>query len=72
MPFVEVKSIEGVFDAKEKAEVIREITNVFALIKNEAFAAETWVVINELGSGDWGEGGAVLQSGDVPESSAAG
>jgi len=29
MPFVEVKSIRGVFSAEEKASVIEELTNVF-------------------------------------------
>ena len=71
MPFVEVKSIKGVFDAEEKAEVIRHITNVFAHMKNEEFAKGTWVVVNELGNGDWGEGGAVLKADEVPDSSAA-
>ena len=71
MPFVEVKSIKGVFNAEEKAEVISHITNVFAHIKNAEFAKGTWVVINELGDGDWGEGGAVLNADKVPDSSAA-
>lgn len=69
MPFVEVKSIEGVFSAEEKAKVISEITNVFAQIKNEEFANGTWVVVNELGNGDWGEGGSVLTADEVPDSS---
>ena len=70
MPFVEVKSIEGVFSAEEKAAVISEITNVFARIKNEEFAKGTWVVVNELGNGDWGEGGSVMKADEVPNSSA--
>jgi 4-oxalocrotonate tautomerase len=71
MPFVEVKSIEGVFSAEEKAEVIAEITNVFSRIKNAEFAKGTWVVVNELANGDWGEGGLVLKADDVPDSSTA-
>lgn len=71
MPFVEVKSIEGVFSAEEKATVINEITNVFARIKNEEFASGTWVVVNELTNGSWGEGGLVLKADDVPDSSSA-
>ena len=70
MPFVEVKSIEGVFSTEEKAQVIGEITNVFARIKNAEFAQGTWVVINELANGDWGEGGSVLKADAVPDSSA--
>ena len=71
MPFVEVKSIKGVFSAEEKATVIEEVTNVFARMKNAEFAAGTWVVVNELGNGDWGEGGAVLKADEVPDSSAS-
>ncbi len=71
MPFVEVKSIEGVFSTEEKAEVIGEITNVFARIKNAEFANGTWVVVNELANGGWGEGGSVLKANKVPDSSAA-
>ena len=69
MPFVEVKSIEGVFSDAQKAEVIGEITNVFARIKNAEFAKGTWVVINELGNSDWGEGGSVLKADQIPDSS---
>jgi phenylpyruvate tautomerase PptA (4-oxalocrotonate tautomerase family) len=29
MPFVEVKSIRGVFSTEEKSKIIKEITNVF-------------------------------------------
>ena len=56
MPFVEVKSIKGVFTTEEKARIIKDITNVFAQMKNEKFAEGTWVVINELDDGNWGEG----------------
>lgn len=67
MPFVEVKSIRGVFSAEEKARIIEETTDVFARMKGDEFAAGTWVVINELGNGDWGEGGKVLRKENVPD-----
>ena len=38
MPFVEVKSIRGVFSGEEKARVIEEITDVFARMKGDDFA----------------------------------
>ena len=72
MPFVEVKTIKGVFSAEEKTGIIREITNVFARMKSDEFAAGTWVVISEIGNGDWGEGGAVLKAEHVPESDSSG
>jgi 4-oxalocrotonate tautomerase len=68
MPFVEVKSIRVVFSEEEKVEIIEETTGVFARMKGAEFAAGTWVVINELDEGNWGEGGAVLRKDHVPES----
>jgi len=66
MPFVEVKSIKGVFSTEEKSQVIREITDVFARMKGDKFAAGTWVVVSEIDDGSWGEGGSVLKAEHVP------
>jgi 4-oxalocrotonate tautomerase len=60
MPFVEVKSIRGVFSTEEKTRIIEDVTSVFARMKSDNFAEGTWVVINELDDGNWGEGGSVL------------
>jgi 4-oxalocrotonate tautomerase len=65
MPFVEVKSIKGVFTKEEKTQIIKDITNMFAQMKNDKFAEGTWVVINELDDGNWGEGGSVLYADDA-------
>jgi 4-oxalocrotonate tautomerase len=65
MPFVEVKSIKGVFTTEEKTQLIKDITNVFAQMKNDKFAEGTWVVINEVDDGNWGEGGSVLYADDA-------
>ncbi len=69
MPFIEVKTIEGVFSTEEKTHMIEEITSVFARMKGDKFAAGTWVVVNELDDGNWGEGGSVLKAEHVPKSS---
>jgi 4-oxalocrotonate tautomerase len=66
MSFVEVKSIRGVFSTQEKSQMIEEITSVYARMKGDEFAAGTWVVINELDDGNWGEGGSVLKAEHVP------
>ncbi len=66
MPFVEVKSIRGVFSTEEKSQMIEEITSVYARMKGNEFAAGTWVVINELDDVNWGEGGSVLKAEHVP------
>lgn len=66
MPFVEIKSIRGVFSTEEKAQIIKEVTDVFGRMKGDDFAAGSWVVINELDDGNWGEGGEVLMKENVP------
>ena len=38
-------------------------------MKDDEFAEGTWVVVNELDNGNWGEGGAVLKAEHVPKSS---
>jgi len=46
--------------------IIEKITNVFGRMRGDEFAEGTWVVINELDDGNWGEGGTVLNKGFVP------
>jgi phenylpyruvate tautomerase PptA (4-oxalocrotonate tautomerase family) len=48
-----------------KSKIIKEITDVFARMKGDEFAAGTWVVVNELDDGNWGEGGSVLEAKDA-------
>ena len=67
MPFVEVKSIQGVFSKEEKARIIEETTSIYARMKGDDFAAGTWVVVTEVENGGWGEGGAVLLKENVPD-----
>ena len=50
---------------EEKTQIIKDITNVFAQMKSDKFAEGTWVVINELDDGNWGEGGSVLYADDA-------
>ena len=69
MPFIEVKIIKDVLSTEEKSQVIEEITSVLARMKGDEFAAGTWVVVNELDDGNWGEGGSVVRAEHVPKSS---
>ena len=50
---------------EEKTQIIKDITNVFAQMKSDKFAEGTWVVINEVDDGNWGEGGSVLYADDA-------
>lgn len=65
MPLVNVKVIEGVFTPAQKQEMIRKVTDAMVAVEGESMRPVTWVVIDEVKSGDWGIGGRPLTSGDV-------
>jgi 4-oxalocrotonate tautomerase len=65
MPLVNVKLIEGVFTAEQKQEIIRKLTDTMVSIEGENMRSVTWVVVEEVKSGDWGIGGSPLSTEDV-------
>jgi 4-oxalocrotonate tautomerase len=72
MPFVNVKLIEGVFNQDQKAEMITKITEAMVDIEGEAMRPVTWVVLEEVNSGEWGIGGKGLTTQDVKDLQATG
>jgi 4-oxalocrotonate tautomerase len=65
MPLVTVKVIEGVFTPAQKQEMVRRLTDTVVAIEGENLRCVTWVVIEEVKSGDWGVGGNTLTANDV-------
>jgi 4-oxalocrotonate tautomerase len=65
MPLVNVKLIEGVFTQAQKQEMIRKLTDAMVSIEGESMRSVTWVVIEEVKSGDWALGGNPLTTSDV-------
>jgi len=65
MPLVNVKLIEGVFTPAQKQEMIRKLTDTMVSIEGESMRSVTWVVIEEVKSGDWGIAGNPLTTSDV-------
>ncbi|CAA9309403.1 MAG: 4-oxalocrotonate tautomerase [uncultured Friedmanniella sp.] len=65
MPLINVKLIEGVFDATEKQTIIEKLTDAMVSIEGEGMRPVTWVTIEEVASGEWGIAGKALHTGDV-------
>lgn len=65
MPFLNVKLIEGVFTAEQKQEMVRKLTDTMVSIEGENMRGVTWVVVEEVKSGEWGIGGQTLTTQDV-------
>jgi 4-oxalocrotonate tautomerase len=65
MPFVNVKVIEGVFSSDQKQDMVRRLTDAMVEIEGENMRSVTWVVVEEIKSGDWGIAGNPLTTADV-------
>jgi 4-oxalocrotonate tautomerase len=52
VPFVNVKVIEGVFDSEQKQEMVRRVTDTMVEIEGDNMRQVTWVVVEEVKSGD--------------------
>jgi 4-oxalocrotonate tautomerase len=65
MPLVTIKGIEGVFTDKQKAEVIQRVTDAMVSVEGENMRALTWVIFEEVKSGNWGIAGEPVTAQDV-------
>ena len=65
MPLINVKLIEDVFTPEQKREIVQRLTDTMVEIEGENMRSVTWVVLEEVRSGDWGIGGTPLTTEDV-------
>jgi 4-oxalocrotonate tautomerase len=65
MPLISVRVIEGVFSDSQKRRMIEELTDAMVGIEGENMRPVTWVVVEEVKSGDWGIAGKPLATADV-------
>ena len=65
MPLINVKLIEDVFTPEQKRRIVEELTDAMVAIEGESMRPVTWVVVEEVRSGDWGIAGKPLTTQDV-------
>ena len=65
MPLIQVKLIEEVFTPAQKKEIITKLTDAMVAIEGENLRPVTWVVIEEVKSGEWGIGGQAMTTAAV-------
>ena len=65
MPLIQVKVIEGVFSDSQKRDMVKKLTDAMVSIEGENMRQVTWVMIEEVKSGDLGIGGTPLTTEDV-------
>ena len=67
VPFINVKVIENVFTDTQKHDIVERLTDAMVAIEGEPMRGVTWVVIDEVKSGDWGIGGRALTTEAVQQ-----
>jgi len=70
MPLINVKMVEGVWSAQQKRQMIEKLTEAMVSIEGEGMRSVTWVVLEEVSSGDWGIAGRPLTTENVREMAA--
>jgi 4-oxalocrotonate tautomerase len=65
MPLINVKVIEDVFSPEQKREIVERLTDAMVSIEGENMRGVTWVVVEDVRSGEWGIGGNPLTTEDV-------
>jgi 4-oxalocrotonate tautomerase len=71
MPIVDVKVMEKVLSPEQKQSIAEGITKVFTDVVGEAVRPATWVVIQDVTSGQWTMGGDPVTTEGVHEMLAA-
>ncbi|HEX4593268.1 MAG TPA: 4-oxalocrotonate tautomerase family protein [Bryobacteraceae bacterium] len=71
MPLIQVKLIENVFTPDQKKDLIGRLTDAIVSVEGEHMRSVTWVVIEDVQSGDWGIGGQALTTEAVRALAAA-
>lgn len=67
MPIIDVKVMEKVLTGEQKQRIARGITDVFADIVGQPARGVTWVVIQDVTSGQWTMGGEAVTTEGVRE-----
>jgi 4-oxalocrotonate tautomerase len=57
MPLAQIKGLSGFLTLEQKQELIRRVTDAIVSVEGEGLRPITWVVIEDVKSGEWGVGG---------------
>ena len=65
MSLIQVKVIEGGFSQEKKQQIIQKLTDTMVSIEGKSMRPVTWVIVEEVKSGEWGIGGKEMTTYDV-------
>ena len=65
MPLIDIQLVEGAFDADQKADIVKGVTDTMVTVGGEPIRGVTWVRVKEVRSRQWGIGGNTPSAEDV-------
>jgi len=60
VPLVQIKGISGYLSLQQKQEIISKVTDAIVSVEGEGLRPVTWVIIEDVASGQWGVGGQAV------------
>lgn len=57
MPLAQIKGLSGFLTLEQKQEIIKKVTDAIVSVEGEALRPITWVIFEDVKSGEWGVGG---------------
>jgi len=60
MPLVQIKGISGYLSLQQKQDIISKVTDAIVSVEGEGLRSVTWVLIEDVASGQWGVGGQAV------------
>lgn len=60
MPLAQIKGISGFLSIEQKQEIIKKVTDAIVSVEGEGLRPVTWVIIEDVKSGEWGVGGEAI------------
>lgn len=72
MPLAQLKGLSGYLSLEQKQELIRKVTDAIVSVEGEGLRPVTWVIVEDVPSGQWGVGGSPVTTEGLKKMAAQG
>jgi len=62
MPLAQIKGLNGFLSIEQKQDMIKKVTDAIVSVEGEGIRPVTWVIIEDVNSGEWGVGGEPIST----------
>ena len=71
MPLAQIKGLSGFLNLDQKQEIIKKVTDAIVSVEGEGVRPITWVIVEDVKSGEWGVGGEPVTTEALQEMATA-